>query len=204
MKQTLLAVVLFVSLAGAATAGPFEVGQAAYLRGDYATALRLWLPLARQGILAAQHNVAVIYDSGGRGVPRDEVEAVRWYHRAAEQGSASAQNNLGAMYSAGRGTPQDFVEAVRWWRSAAEQGHAAAQFNLGQSLFYGRGVLQNLVEAHMWLSLAAARLPSGPGGNFAIRERDAVGARLTSAQIAVARRLAREWEAAHVSVRTMD
>ena len=145
MNNPLLAVVLFVALTGTAIAGPFEVGQAAYQRGDYATALRLWLPLDRRGIVAAQHNVAVIYDSGGRGVPRDEVEAVRWYHRAAEQGSASAQNNLATMYFAGRGTAQDLVEGVRWWRSAAEQGHAAAQFNLGRSLFYGRGVSEDPV-----------------------------------------------------------
>ena len=197
MNNPLLAVVLFVALTGTAIAGPFEVGQAAFQRGDYATALRLWLPLARRGIVAAQHNVAVIYDSGGRGVPRDEVEAVRWYHHAAEQGSASAQNNLGTMYFAGRGTPQDLAEAARWWRSAAEQGHAAAQFNLGRSLLYGSGVSEDLVEAYMWFSLAAARLLPGQGGDMAIRERDAVQARLTSAQIAAARRLAREWHAAH-------
>ena len=28
---------------------------------------------------------------------QDNVEAVKWYHRAAEQGYASAQNNLGNM-----------------------------------------------------------------------------------------------------------
>jgi TPR repeat protein len=197
MRRALLALALSVSVTGNAWAGPLEVGEAAFLRGDYATALRLWLPLAQRGIVAAQNNVATVYESGGRGVPRDEVEAARWFHRAAEQGSADAQNNLGAMYSEGRGTLQDFGEAVRWWRSAAEQGHAAAQLNLGQSLILGRGIARNLVEAYMWLSLAAARLPAGQTGEFASRQRDALGAGLTGAQIAEAQRLAREWDAAH-------
>ena len=41
--------------------------------------------------------------SSGLGVRQDRVEAVRWYRRAAEQGSAQAQNNLGIMYDEGRG-----------------------------------------------------------------------------------------------------
>ena len=50
----------------------------------------------------------------GRGVPQDEVEAVRWFRLAAEQGNAEAQLYLGVMYSNGRGVPQDDAEAVRW------------------------------------------------------------------------------------------
>jgi TPR repeat protein len=32
-------------------------------------------------------------------VTKDEAEAVNWYRRAAEQGNAYAQSNLGFMYS---------------------------------------------------------------------------------------------------------
>ena len=39
--------------------------------------------------------------------------------RAADQGDASAQFNLGLMYATGRGVPQDAVEAVAWYRQAA-------------------------------------------------------------------------------------
>jgi hypothetical protein len=197
MRRALLALAASVVVTGGAWAGPFEVGQAAFLRGDYATALRIWLPLARQGIVSAQYNVAIIYDTGGRGVPRDEVEAMRWYHRAAELGSPTAQNNLGAMYAAGRGTLQDDGEAVRWWRSAAEQGYAIAQVNLGWSLVNGLGVAQDFVEGYMWLSLAAPRLPPGEPRELAGRELGAVRASMTPSQIAEAQRLAREWEAAH-------
>jgi len=66
----------------------------------------------------------------GLGVPQSDTEAVKWTRKAAEQGDALGQNNLGVMYSAGRGVPQSDTEAVRWYRQAAEQGHAAAQDEL--------------------------------------------------------------------------
>jgi TPR repeat protein len=33
-----------------------------------------------------------------RGVPQDEAQAVAWYRKAADQGAALTQTNLGAMY----------------------------------------------------------------------------------------------------------
>ena len=44
------------------------------------------------------------------------------YRKAAKQGDADAQYNLGVLYADGRGVRQDHAEAVRWYRKAAEQG----------------------------------------------------------------------------------
>jgi TPR repeat protein len=55
----------------------------------------------------------------GRGVPKDYTAALSWYRKAADQGDASAQNNLGSMYAAGRGVPQDHVQAFMWYTIAA-------------------------------------------------------------------------------------
>ena len=44
--------------------------------------------------------------------------------KAAEQGIAEAQSNLGLMYSDGLGVKQDYTEAAKWFRKAAEQGLA--------------------------------------------------------------------------------
>ena len=61
------------------------------------------------------------YDVVGDGVPQDYVEAAAWYRLAAEQGNASAQNNLGFMYATGEGVPQDNVEAHMWLNLAASR-----------------------------------------------------------------------------------
>ena len=61
-KQIIAAAVVAVMLAGAAIAGAWEDGVAAYQRGDYATALTLWQPLAERGDARAQNNLGVIYE----------------------------------------------------------------------------------------------------------------------------------------------
>jgi TPR repeat protein len=130
MRHIVFALALTMTLMSAAVAGPFEDGFAASQRGDYATALRLWRPLAEQGEVTSQFNLGVSYDQGS-GVPQDYAEAVKWFRLAAEQGYAKAQFNLGNMYDDGKGVPQDYAEAVKWLRLAAEQGLAQAQSNLG-------------------------------------------------------------------------
>ena len=73
-----------------AIAAAIDDGQAAYNAGDYATALRLWRPLAEQGNARAQNNLGVMYENG-KGVAQDVIEAVRWYRLAAVQGYGGAQ-----------------------------------------------------------------------------------------------------------------
>ena len=78
----------------------FQKGLDAAERGDYATALREWEPLAKQGDADAQNNLGVMYEEG-KGVSQDYETAVKWYTLAAEQGDADVQNNLGFMYEKG-------------------------------------------------------------------------------------------------------
>ena len=59
----------------------------------------------------------------GHGVPQSNVEAARWFRKAADQGDAGAQYYLGNMFEQGRGVALSDVEAARWYRKAADQGH---------------------------------------------------------------------------------
>jgi uncharacterized protein len=173
-----------------AGAGPVEDAAAAYKRGDYATAMRLFRPLADEGDASAQVVLGFMYKRG-QGVPQDLAAAVRWYRLAADQGDASAQADLGFMYELGQGVKQDFAEAVRWYRLAADQGVATAQTALGFMYEGGRGVPQNYVLAYMWFDLSAAR-----GFRHAAELRDLLLDHMTPAQIAEAQKLAREWKPA--------
>lgn len=67
----------------------------------------------------------------------DHQTAFQFWKPLAEQGYASAQFNLGVMYSKGEGVKQDDIEAVKWYRKAAEQGHKNAQYNLGVMYYDG-------------------------------------------------------------------
>ena len=86
----LLALASPLSMAGGAVAGPFEDAQAAHSRRDYATALRLWRPLADQGNAEAQYALGFMYD-GGQGVPKN--------YGGLESGGASQPQILGHNFA---------------------------------------------------------------------------------------------------------
>ena len=161
---------------------------------DYAEAIRWYRKAAEQGDADAQYNLGLLYDGGHGGsqdafvaldngrvveqgdsassrvqrVPQDYAEAVRWYRKAAEQGHAYAQSNLGVMYAEGHGVPQDYAEAVRWYRKAAEQGDADAQGNLGVMYDLGRGVLRDYAEAVRWYRKAAEQGDAAAQNNLGL------------------------------------
>jgi TPR repeat protein len=166
----------------------FQAGMDATIRGDYATALREWRPLAEQGDALAQYNLGMLYRKG-RGVPQDDVQARQWYAKAAAQGQAKAQFNLGTLYFNGEGVPKDYPQALRWFRLAADQGEAVAQTKIAIMYDEGQGVSQDLVQAYKWYSLAATN-----GDKPAAELRDALAKQMTPAQIAEAQKLAREWK----------
>ena len=125
MRLLRMLFLLIVSAAAApAIAGPFEDGNAAYQRGDYAKALRLWRPLAENGNARAQWGLGAMYNFGW-GVTQDYAAAVSWYRKAADQGDAFAQSSLGFMYYEGRGLPQDYLQAHMWLNLAASRFDAS-------------------------------------------------------------------------------
>jgi TPR repeat protein len=60
-------------------------------------------------------------------VPQDYTEAILWYRKAAYQGNAEAEHDLGYMYYYGQDLPQDYTEARRWYRKAADHGYPEAR-----------------------------------------------------------------------------
>jgi TPR repeat protein len=153
-KAAVAALIVAVSFAGSASAGPLEDGQAAYYRGDYVTAFRLLRPFADKGEVEVQFNLGFMY-SEGLGVQRDYVAAATLFRKAADQGEATSQFNLGLMYQSGHGVPQDYSEAFKWFRKAARSGLAEAQVNIGAMYRKGKGVPQDYAAAVMWDRKAA-------------------------------------------------
>ena len=82
--------------------------------------------MAEKGDAAAQNALALRY-AVGDGVKLNEVEAVRWFTRAAEQGNVGAQSKLGSLYYSGRGVPQDLNSAYVWMVVAGNGGDHASR-----------------------------------------------------------------------------
>ena len=196
MRLLKLLLVLFACAAAVpAVAGPltdefFEEAVTAHGKGDYHRALDLFATLAKAGNAAAQFNLGLMLDRG-QGIPPHHSMAMSWYRMAAEKGLAMAQFTLGFIYDNGKGVPQDYAMAALWYRKAADQGLADAQNNLGRMYSEGQGVPLDYVQAHMWFNLAASRAPED---DLPIKNRNFVAAKMTSAQITQAQKLAREWK----------
>jgi uncharacterized protein len=114
----LVAILYCLGTSSFAASNPFDDASAAYDRGDYVHAIKLFRQLAEQGHQWAQRRLGSIY-AEGKGVPQDYQEAVKWYRLAAAQGNTPAQYSLGLAYEKGKGVPQDYQEAVKWYRIAA-------------------------------------------------------------------------------------
>ena len=81
------------------------------------------------------------------------------------------------------------AEALRLWQTAADAGDARAMLALARLYAQGLGAPQNYIEAHKWFNLAASR-----GEAAAPEERDALAAKMTPQQVALAQERAAAWQ----------
>jgi TPR repeat protein len=116
-------------LVGNAPAGTdeddFRHGLSAFNTGDYATALKVWRPLAERDEPRSQAGIGFMYHRG-MGVRADDREAAVWLRRAAERGQAEGQLMLGILFYYGSGVPQSYVRAYAWCELAETNGNGDA------------------------------------------------------------------------------
>ena len=154
------------------------------------TILLLALPAAAQSLEAEMKDAAGAYER------KDFAAAVKIWRPLADSGNAEARTLLGAMYWSGEGVPRDHREAARLYLLAAEQGYARAQNNIGFMYGFGEGIPpRDDIQAYKWISLAIRNYTSRNQDRLdqAIRDQATLKARMTSAQIADAERLVRDF-----------
>jgi uncharacterized protein len=148
--RVLLATSALAALASPSLAGVKE-GVDAWERGDFATAVGQWRPMAVRGDADAQFNLAQAYRFG-RGVPADMRQAEEWYRRAAQQGHLQAEDNLGLiMFQNG-----DARNAMPFIERSANRGEARAQYVLGTALFNGDTMQKDWPRAYGYMTRASA------------------------------------------------
>ncbi|MBM3488278.1 MAG: sel1 repeat family protein, partial [Alphaproteobacteria bacterium] len=151
-RRAVLTMVLAAGLGlGAPAFADTRVGNDAYIRGDYETALREFTRAAERGDALAQFNLGGLYFEGrGAGPQRDYPEAARWFRAAAEQGLPNAQFNLAVLHYRGEGVNRDYPEMIKWMRLAADQQFAPALFQMGVIYENAIGVEANNAESLRW------------------------------------------------------
>ena len=93
MKLLALITALLIALIRPLAAQDMQAGYEAYVRGDYAAALKHFRPLAEQGYAGAQAPLGLMYATG-QGLPKDNVMAFVWLTAAVQNGDQTAPRNL--------------------------------------------------------------------------------------------------------------
>ncbi len=165
-----------------------------FLRGSQAKAVQAFRPAAQQGHAQAQFALAHAYHYG-RGIVRDEVEALHWAKASAQSGQPQALVLAGDILQATNpdGAESYYRQAAPLLRMRADQGDGEASFALGYLYRNGRGVTQDPVEALTWM-LIAQRSGMSPLQGFATQ---AYLKSLSPAQQALAQSRAEAWRQSH-------
>lgn len=176
-------------------AGPYEDGDSAFRRKDYAIAMKHWRPLAEGQDARAQAGIAAMY-LGGLGVPPDYPLALAMSESAARQGEPKAQYLLGSMYRDGKGVQKDLAHAAVLFRQAADQDLHWAQYTLGLMYLLGEGVPASHLESYHWFTLASAVRDDDDAEVHATATflLEKVSAKLTPDQIGEAKQRLSEWK----------
>ena len=128
---------------------------------DRLRALDLYRDAADQNLIDAQLRLANLLYLG-EGVPRDLVEAAKYYDRAralieprADAGDAQAQEWMGDLYREGRGVEQNGDFAVYWYTQSAQTGRVSSYVKLARMFERGEaGVAISPEEALRYYELA--------------------------------------------------
>lgn len=148
-KNKWLVVLLVAAMVSTAFATPeedTELAEKAYNAGDLPKTIALLGKAAVQGYAPAQVRLGEVLDYA-----EEDEEAVRWYRKAIEQGSAAGELGLGIMYLKGEGVAQDSEKALYWVGRAAGKNYLPAVEYLARGYRvgdFGSGV--NIEQAEFW------------------------------------------------------
>jgi TPR repeat protein len=194
LRAGLLALGILGAAHGAAWADAYQDGMLAFRNEDYAQALTLLLPYAKDGNAEAAYLIGEMYGprSWGQkgenrnGVEQDNAQAIRWWGEAAEKGHVEAQLKLGWwLLKGGDVVKQDQAAGMNWLLMAANQGQPQAQYEVGIGYWKGRGVKPDPIAAYMWLDLCATE----PGFDNAAAYRDELAKTMSPEQVTQAKQM---------------
>jgi hypothetical protein len=110
---------------------------------------------AQNGEAKAQIELAIRLRDG-KGVTKNDADAMQWAHKAADAGNADAQDFVGFAYLRGAVVKRNTALAIAYFKEAADES-AQAAFNLGQCYFGAQGTEQDCAKALEYWEKAASK-----------------------------------------------
>lgn len=118
---------------------------------NFTESIKWHMPGAKAGYSAMQFLIGARYQKGN-GLAKNDVAAMEWYQKAADQGHPGAVNNVGWMHGNGRaaGGDDNGAKASEMYLKAAQRGNDVSQNNIAMRMFSGQGIEQDKEKAFMW------------------------------------------------------
>ncbi len=125
--MTVAGLMLAAQMLGSAVAfaGPWEDGMAAYNRGDYVPAIKVFRAMAAEGNAKAQSVLGVMYRRG-QGVARSPARAFVWFSRAAARGDARAKAELREVSQTM--TPEEILQAREMAQTCEASNYRSCEY----------------------------------------------------------------------------
>ncbi|TNE30691.1 MAG: sel1 repeat family protein [Alphaproteobacteria bacterium] len=92
---------------------------AVYAEEKYEEAFEKFITIARAGSAEAQEMVGMMF-AQGQGTKQDDVQAMRWLERAAQNFQPLAMHHVGVRYFGGQGIKRDVLNAAKWLSLSVE------------------------------------------------------------------------------------
>ena len=182
MKILILFLMIFSFSTQASIASDYDKGLEAAISGDFETAFKIWMPLAKEGDPYAQNGLGMLYRRGD-GVKKDPKKAAKWFQLSADQGFLMPMYSLAEMYEIGEGIPLDYKKSFELYSVAAENGLVDAQTTLGTWYEAGHGGLeQDYKKSFEWYLLAAQQKDVFAMCRIAYRYEDGLGTQKDTAK----------------------
>ena len=160
---------------------------------NYEMAMRAMRYAAVMEDPSAQHMMGHLLATGKWGQTNIK-ESREWFLKAAQNGFAGSQNNIGWYYYKGKGVQKSIPLAVHWITRAADGGEPFAYGSLCE--MYGAGDVfpYNKQETYKWCKLAALEMPFGKSRDLAVKLLNRTIAKMTEDELAVGKVDVETWK----------
>ncbi len=132
---------------------------------DYITTL--YMVEIAKGNANAMNDLGAQYYDGSRGFDQDFSKSLNYYKMAADNGSRSAQQNLGYCYYYGRSIPVDYEMAYHYFSLGAFAGELNSLYKIGDMFLNGYYVQQDVHEAFLIYMRCLETMTEEEAGNVA-------------------------------------
>tara|TARA_B100000989_G_scaffold244282_1_gene191353 strand:+ start:84 stop:575 length:492 start_codon:yes stop_codon:yes gene_type:complete len=132
-KLTKIFLIFIICLTSKISFADFDKGLKEFNNGNYENALKIWEPLAKEGLSNAQYNVGLMHHNG-LGTKQDYKQAYYWLLLSSEQGNLNSIRLISTLYALGNGVKKNYLKSYMWAKIGSDNDDQNSKLLLGELL----------------------------------------------------------------------